>query len=532
MIQMETDILIVGGGPVGMTLALTLRRGGAAVIIVDKKPSTRPFSQAAILWPRTLEILDLLGMANAWDGYGVPVHAFTLTINGESGILDLRRPDSPYPLPVGIGQDKTEAFLDAKLHAEGIDLRRSTEATAVQVDEDGASATLREADGCEYHLRARWIVGCEGSHSLVHDAAHFSDTGARNMGVQLVQGDVRIGGTLTLEPGRGYLWSGGAHSAMLAVPIHSDGHFRVLTAVPDDGSQDTPSLEYLQELAQQLVPGIALTDPVWLSRYRTQHRIADTFRRGRAFVAGDSAHVWVPVGGQGMNIGMQDAFDLGWKLAGVVRQQLSEAVLDTYSSERRPIGAQNITVTERLYGALIGQNTWVDAALRKLIPHALGLEIVDEKMAARFSELDFHYPPSLLASEHSGGHGLHAGSRAPDAWVNRNGQSVRLFDLFRSGRWTLLGWAIHKDAPEVRNALQGWDFGDAYLVDATPHGISGWDGPVLRDLPRLAASAYGVSRPCLHVIRPDGVIGWRGPADGEALAAFLAPLRATSAENG
>ena len=218
-----------------------------------------------------------------------------------------------------------------------------------------------------------------------------------------------------------------------------------------------------------------------------------------------------------MNIGMQDAFNLGWKLARVVTGALPESVLDTYETERRPIGVQNIEDTERLYGAILRPHTFGDASLRLLIPHLLGIGPVSHRVAERFAQMDFHYAPNPLVASDQGGSGIPAGKRAPDAYASRvaTGETVRLFDLYRSGRWQAFAWALQPDdLPALEQALTGNPpLLDSYVVDATRTGLSAkTEIPLLRDMLGRAADAFEVNRATIHIVRPDGVVAYRGSA--------------------
>lgn len=520
----QTEVLIVGGGPVGMTLALTLRRYDVPVIIVDKAATTRIHSQAAVLWQRTLEILDLLGIVDDWQGRTIPMHSVTIMLDGTATNLDLHSIPSPYPLPMLVGQDRTEALLDARLKSSGAVIRRETEAIDVKLDESGATTTLRTANGETEDIRSSWVIGCDGSASIVRSAAGLTRHGERNAGVQILQGDMCISSSLTLEPGRGYIWSGKEGVSLLVFPIDVEGHYRVLVTLADDGAQETPTLTDISQLAQRFLPNVKLYDPIWLSRYRTQHQNAERYRQGRALIAGDAAHVWVPVGGQGMNIGMHEAFDLGWKLAGVVRGELPERVLDTYETERRPIAERVVTETQREYGALLQPHSLTSMLRRSLIPFVLGFAPLSARFANHLAELDVRYPTGILVADHMHERGLNAGMHAPDAYVNHSGKTIRLFDLYRTGHWIILGWVMHADDHEVQDLLTGLDIDNVYLVDTTLEGVKSWSGKILRDIPKFAANAFSVKRSCIHVIRPDGIIGYRGSVDRSALKEYITSI--------
>lgn len=188
-VKEEVDVFIAGAGPVGMVLALTLRRAGVSVIIVDKAPTTRQHSQAAVLWPRTLDILGLLGIVNDWEGQMAPIHAFDMTIDSTHATLDLQPVPSAHAYPQGVGQDVTERLLDHRLRESGADYHRGVEVVDVVIDESGATTTLRDSEGNTHVVRSNWIVGCEGSRSLVRDKAGIEQVGDKNAGVQLMRAD-------------------------------------------------------------------------------------------------------------------------------------------------------------------------------------------------------------------------------------------------------------------------------------------------------------------------------------------------------
>ena len=182
-IKSETDVLILGAGPTGMTAALALERAGVNATIVDKRVETHQYSQAAILWPRTLEVLDLLGIVEEWRPKSLPLASFNLDLDGQITSLEFQVPNSPFPQPWGVGQNVTEKLLEAAVLERGIDLHRSVEATCVELSDSGVKTTLRLPDGTEMVIGSKWIIGCEGSNSLVREAAGIERKGAHNPGV-------------------------------------------------------------------------------------------------------------------------------------------------------------------------------------------------------------------------------------------------------------------------------------------------------------------------------------------------------------
>lgn len=487
--MIETDVLVVGAGPVGMTLALTLRKFGARALVVDRAPEVTHQPRAAVVWPRTLEALDLLHISQGWVDEGVPIEGFFMNIDDESVELSLVGLPEPFRFPLGIGQDRTEALLDGALRTSGADYRRGVELTDLAISASGVTAKI----GGEV-VRAAWVVGCEGSRSQVREAAGIPRPGIHNEGVQLLQAEVRIRGPFPQWPRRAYMQMRGLKGTFMAIPTHRDGHYRVLVGLPDDGATDAPTLEQVTEAARRCVPGLELYDPLWVNRFRTSHGVAERYRAGRALIVGDAAHTWVPAGGQGMNIGMQDAHNLGWKLAAVVNGA-DESLLDTYESERRPIAVANVNETERIFHASLAPRGVLDNAMRRLLPHLLGLRPVNERIAERFAEVDFHYPQSEIV-----GHG--GGRRAPDGYLAEisSGETVRLFDLYRSG-WTRLAFVLDPRHAEMARGT------GARVVDATTEGVPGAD---FRDLSRAAARAFGLSDSRMVVVRPDGAVAFQG----------------------
>ena len=528
----QTPVLIVGAGPAGLTLALTLQRAGVPYLLVESKTKPREYSKAATLWPRTREILDLLGVVDRWQDQVVPWTSASLFFGDEQRHLDFPPAKSPYPYPVLVGQDVTEHCLEEGLRAAGGQVWRGITVEAVDLHADGAHVRYQTAEGQAGTIEAAWVVGCEGSRSVVREAAGIVRHGSQNPGIQIVQGDVFVSGPLTLEPGRGYIWTGKGPSSILLFQIDVAGHYRVVVTIVDEGQTGTPTLEELQNPAQHYVPGLHLHDPVWLSRYRTQHLLADHYRAGRALLCGDAAHVWVPIGGQGMNIAMHDAFDLGWKLAGVVGGTLAEATLDTYQTERRPVGKQVIEDTERDYAIIVKQETLGDRLLQHVAPYLLRLKPVVRNVINELDELNTRYATGPLVQDHTSG-GIPAGERAPDAWVNEDGNSIRLFDLYRAGQWLLLGCAPEADA-DLYQALVAtashFHLAAALVLPQPPtleqtQQFVASGARVLLDQPGLVSAAFGLSTATMLAIRPDGVIGFRGPlAAAPKLAAYLQQL--------
>ena len=314
------------------------------------------------------------------------------------------------------------------------------------------------------------------------------------------------------------------------LPFDAKGHFRVLCmrSDRDPDRKAEPTLEEIEAIARDMTadPGLRLTDPRWVTRFRTQHRLAGRFREKRVFLAGDAGHVHVPIGGQGMNYGMADAFNLAWKLGAVIRGDARpEPLLDSYDAERHQADAALLHGTDESFRGAAQTGKLKELAIRFLGPMALASETVQHRVGTMVSGIKVAYTDSP-AVEDRGGSGPAAGERAPDAAVVDLAAraTVRLFELFYAGpRWTLLLFGGDEPTEETcarlaqpAAAMLG-EFGHQInahfvLTDLTLAAlIEG--GSVLMDREGVAHERYGAHAACFYLVRPDGHVGFRGPVE-------------------
>jgi 3-(3-hydroxy-phenyl)propionate hydroxylase len=542
----DTDVVILGAGPTGLTAALTLQRYGIRFVVIDRNPGPVQHSNALGVAVRTLEVLEMLGLKQPFLKAGYPVdHSQIRAFGTFLGRLSFNSVDSPYRGMHAVPQNVTETLLnDALLQRAGNhrigQILRNLEATAIQQDDSGVTVTAIPQSGTPETIRARYLIGCEGSNSLTRQTCGIEFIGERYESQVFLQTDAVLKWTYPVGDMYAFLHQ---HMACIAFPYDLSGRARIICALPDTNPDDKslPTVEQMQEYVRRAADPIAvLSEPTWFSRFRTQHRIAATFRSGRCFLAGDAAHVHPPIGGQGMNTGMQDAFNLGWKLALVLRNQLPEAALDTYNSERRPVAEQLIHGVDKAFHAIFGQNELWHAAIRTLGPFVANLNIVRRNISDMLAEVNITYPPStLVASEE-------AGKRAADApLVNlKTFATTHLFDLYDCSRYTLLyfsgtglpsaqveSWQyFHKllpklaaFAPLLQIAALAADPGQCpqYVTEfeqITP----------LADRALEAHRKYGAGAGAhLVLVRPDGYTAFAGTFSGPASADLLAFLRRT-----
>ncbi len=409
---MKTDVLVVGAGPVGLTMAAELARYGLSVRIVEKGAQRTDKSKALVIWSRTLELLDRTGCTPAFLATGFKATGANIT-SGDRQIthVSLDTVDSPHPYALMIPQAETERLLEEHLLSLGITVERNVELTDFTATEHGVTSTLRLSDGREERVESSWLTGCDGAHSTVRHKLGLEFEG-NTLNSDWILADLHLSNV----PNSGdinILW----HSAgVLAIfPIGQD-RYRIVADVGDatETRRADPTLEEVQAVLDQRGPGgITVSDPVWLAAFRINERKVTHYSEGRVFLAGDAAHIHSPAGGQGMNTGMQDAFNLSWKLA-LVSRGANSSLLDSYSLERSAVGdkvlkdAGRLTIVATLRGG-------VKQTIRNHMASLLfGFSSVRQGMADTMSELSIGYEHSPLSVQHGHFHdGPRAGQRAP-----------------------------------------------------------------------------------------------------------------------
>ncbi|WP_433040394.1 FAD-dependent oxidoreductase [Dactylosporangium sp. CS-033363] len=366
-------VIIVGGGPTGLWLACELRLAGVDATVLDRRPARTGESRAGGLHARTLEILELRGLAERFlaEGRRVPNAHF-------AGLwLDMSRLDTKYPFVLGLVQSRIEALLEEHLHGYGAAVRWNAEVTAVHQSADFAE--VRTAAGETF--RGDYVVACDGGRSTVRGllGIPFEGTGPT---VSSMLADVQLA-----DPPDGPIFQRRTPLGDYTVLQLEPGCHRLMLNQYDPAPRDAPlDLETFRALFTAMAgTDYGLHSPRWISRYHDAARLAATYRRGRFLLAGDAAHVHWPAGGQGLNTGMQDATNLGWKLAATIRGA-DPALLDTYEAERRPVAARVLANT-RAQAALSRPGPQVDA-LREIMAGLLTVPEANDRLAAMITGLD------------------------------------------------------------------------------------------------------------------------------------------------
>jgi 2-polyprenyl-6-methoxyphenol hydroxylase-like FAD-dependent oxidoreductase len=534
------DVLVIGAGPVGLTMACELKRHGVPVRIIERKDKPLYHPNAAIVHVRTLEILSAMGAVTGFieQGYafpGVQAHLFGQPV----GMIDLHGVDSPFPLPRTIPQHETERLLNEQFERLGGRVERRVEAVGIEQDEQEARVRLRylAEEDREETVVARWVIGCEGSASISREACGIDFTGERYTGKEFLQVDATVRWSFPSGPGYQFL----TDDYVLFLAAYNDqGFYRIICARndADPENREPPTLDEMQELVRKIAdPCAELTDARWFNRFRTGYRLASRFREGRVFLAGDAGHVHVPIGGQGMNYGMHDAFNLAWKLAAVIKKEAPAHLLDTYMTERYPADEALVRGTDRSFHLLVKPHPVLRSVLKFLGPMLLKIPAIQKRIRETLGEINVAYRTSALSRDYGGSHGPAAGDRAPDATGVRlpEGTTAHLFEVLHGTRWSLLLFAGH--APGTRD-IERLERISASL--ARPYGTrvaahlvlcgeppvpvhENWAAHVFMDRDRAVHEKYGVDDvPCLYLIRPDGYVAFRGGLDQHAeLTAYL-----------
>ena len=409
---MTQSVLIIGAGPVGLTLASELKRYGVSVRVIDKAAARTDKSKAMVLWSRTLELLDR-GGANGSAPFvdagfkldGVTFVAGTNVV----GRVAMDAIPSPHAYALTIPQSDTERLLEERLAAQGVMVERNTEATALTFSADGADAVLRHSDGRQETVTADWLVGCDGAHSMVRHGLDMPFSGETMMSDWFLA-DVHMSGYPRADSDASIHWH---RDGVLIIFPFKGGRYRIIGDLPytDAKVPSAPTLAQAQAIVDRRGPAnTKLFDPIWLSGFRINGRKVAQYRHGRVFVAGDAAHVHSPAGGQGMNTGMQDAFNLAWKLAMVVRGEAADGLLESYSPERSAVGDDVLKAAGRLTAVATLSNP-IAQSLRNLAAHAvLGIASFTQGVVDTMSEVAIHYAKSPLNGPHADA-GLRPGDR-------------------------------------------------------------------------------------------------------------------------
>ncbi|WP_226703186.1 FAD-dependent oxidoreductase [Microbulbifer elongatus] len=488
--QNKPEVIIVGAGPTGLTLACDLARRGVRFRIFDKSEQAFCGSRAKGVQPRTQEVLDDLGVIGALKSVGAPyppmcAHLWKFRFRWHMQKVTDVTPDVPYPNILLVPQWQTEKVLGDELELSGHRVERGLEIIALDQDSEQVSIQLRGKNVIE-KVSARYLVAADGGRSFVRKALDVGFEGFSREEGRMIVGDVRVEG---LSRDAWHVWPKAKGGLIGLCPLpHTDLFQLMMRLKPGDEPELSEEEVQKRWLVGTRLKSVRLHSPTWLSVFRPNVRMVKKYRVGRVFLAGDAAHVHTPAGAQGLNTGVQDAYNLGWKLAMSLRGA-PDTLLDSYEEERLPVAAAVLQISTKLYGA----------DKKRSIPKM--------KRGDAERQLALNYRGSSLAMGNGSEPGvLQAGDRAPDAPCEGQSGKLRFFDVFRGPHFTLLAFGekaavaikqIELPTPEILRSF------------AVLHTGPALDRSMLIDTSGSAHTIYGVGDQgeTIVLVRPDGYIG-------------------------
>ena len=499
----STDILIIGAGPTGLVLALWLTKLGVRVRIVDKTAEPGTTSRALAVQARTMEFYSQIGLADTVLDRGQKVLALNLWVAGKKvahAVLGaMGEGISPFPYALIFPQDEHERLLVDRLAEAGVHVERQTELLSFEETPDGIRARLKQPDRAEETCEAAYIAGCDGARSVVRTTIEAGFPGGTYDHLFYVA-DVQARGTVA----NGELHVAVDRADFLAIfPMKGEGRVRLVGTVREEAVRRDEDLSW-DDVSQRVLEWIRVdVERVnWFSTYRVHHRVADHFRKGRAFLLGDAAHIHSPVGGQGMNTGIGDAVNLAWKLAAVTHGQADASVLDTYEPERIAFARRLVATTDQAFTGVTSPRATARLIRLHIVPLLMPLifsfQAMRRFMFRTISQTSVNYRDSSLSEGRAGE--VHGGDRLP--WVK--------IDVAGHGNFaslTSLAWQAHIYG-EATPALQAMCAAQNLPLHTFP-----WQ-------PQMSRS--GLRRNALYLIRPDGYVALADPTgSATAITSYL-----------
>lgn len=548
MTDQNSDVLIVGAGPTGLTMACELLRNGITPRIIDKALAPTDKSKAFGIHPRTLELLDNMGIVGTFLDQGNSCNAFDIYDQGEPlASIKFDNVESKYPFVLMLAQSDTEKILHEHLLNYGVEVERNTELLRIQQTEDGVIATIKNQYGSREKYHCKYLVGCDGAHSTTRHQLKFEFKGAPYPNYWLLA-DCNIDWEYPTFHLSIFIHPTGVTAYF---PLREDrGRLMFeLENAPIEEEMALPVIDDVHKLMEERgIRHNSIADPNWLAYFRLHHRMVDKYSDGRVFLCGDAAHIHSPMGGQGMNTGIQDAYNLAWKMALVLKGKSPVSLLDSYNTERHKIGKEVVDLTHTATQMATIHNPVLSVIRNKMVGVLSKINPVQDKIVSRLTQLEFHYKDSPIVDERwfeskevegyvTHEHDLKAGERFKDYTLKSfdGSSTAELYQLLTGSEHELLiftgskpeSMEIEEISKIVESVKNYGDLIETHLIVGTkeiPQGLpqvpSKWVDPN-----HVMHKDFGAAKASLYLIRPDGYIAFRNqPASSSDLHEYLVTL--------
>lgn len=506
---MRTDVIVIGAGPTGLALAAQFIRYGLDFIIIDKKETTTPHSKAIGVQARTLEIYEQIGLADRLIAAGAIAEKARMIVGGklrgELEFNEIGKGMSPYPFVLIVEQGRHETLLYDHIRSHGRDVLWQTELVAFKQNESGVTADVRASDGRSETIEAKYLIACDGAKSLVRHSLGLEFEGS-TIGRMFYVADVEIDWKFGHDALQVFLMR---NQLLAFFPMIGDKQWRIVGTFPEEFAKDEGDVLY-EEIEEQIKRDAELdldiTGVNWFSTYKVHTRHVNKFSVGRCFLAGDSAHIHTPAGAQGMNTGIQDGYNLAWKLALVLKGKASIEILNTYNEERLPNARDLTRTTDRFFDLVASPSPLLSFIRMNIFPYvanaAFRLDAVKKFVFPRISQIMINYRESSLSLD-DGNFSVKAGDRMP--YFEIEGASI--YDLLHEPKFHIL--QFHDGKGPVTDASFNAEIADLYSLPLYPN----------------VSEIFGTQESFTVLLRPDNYIGYiGGGTDLDGVKKYLAKL--------
>lgn len=519
----KTDVIIVGGGPTGLSLACQLLRYNIDFVVIEKQEGVTPYSKALGVHARTLEIYEQLDLARTAVERGTVTGKVRLLeggeVVGEVNLSNIGEGLSAYPFMLVLEQSQNERLLYDYLQAHGKEVLWQHELESFSQDETGVRAHFSNVSGASQTIEGKYLVGCDGPKSPVRHGLGLSFAGSTFERLFYVA-DVQIDWKFSHDALHGCL---ARNSVVAFFPMPGEKRWRIVGAFPEGHDKDEGEVLYEEieaRIKEEAEIELDITRVDWFSTYKVHTRHVEKFSAGRCFLAGDSAHIHTPAGGQGMNTGIQDAYNLAWKIALVLKGEAAESILETYNEERLPNAKRLLQTTDRMFNLAAGSDWLVNLIRTTIFPpmakFILSIDAVKKKFFPLISQIGITYRDSSLSDHNGDGEfEVKAGDRMPYFLID--GKSV--YDRLREPKFHLLSFSdgdndYHDEIRRVESEYA--QLIDCHVVPLYPHVVE----------------IFGVDQPFSLLLRPDNYIAFISPETSlQRLALYLNSIMGRRIQN-